>query len=160
MTCRVLRSSRFAHPRRGLRRALHSRLRYRSLGTSSYPQLARPLKSSNTALVLATTPILPPDKRYGPATASPLVTDTAGATPIAPAARPPAISRGFFPQAFRRRAPVRAASSRRAGIRKPSAEKAYRQQARLSSIEAPAADWIAAVPSLRSSAKTEVGDQI
>ena len=32
--------------------------------------LMEPSKSSRTAFALATTPILPPDKRYGPTTAS------------------------------------------------------------------------------------------
>ena len=48
------------------------------------PQLPRPLRSSNTALVLATKLILPPDKPYGPITVSQLVTDTASANHKSP----------------------------------------------------------------------------
>ena len=53
-------------------------------GLLHMPQLPRPLRSSNTALVLATKLILPPDKPYGPITVSQLVTDTASANHKSP----------------------------------------------------------------------------
>ena len=53
-------------------------------GLLHMPQLPRPLRSSNTALVLATKLILPPDKPYGHTTGSQLVTDPTGASHKSP----------------------------------------------------------------------------
>ena len=74
------------HVLTGSRRCSNSRLRYRSLGSHYFICRNCPghRGSSNTALVLATKLILPPDKPYGPITVSQLVTDTASANHKSP----------------------------------------------------------------------------